>query len=506
MAVLQSAARTSAKPHVHIAGQECPLCEQPIPNERLEEISKRIATKERDRQAQADAKAKAEVEAARAQSQAAIDAVKAEAAAKEAAALEQGKKIAEGAFQAKLAEAAEAAKVAAERGTNLQAQLDQSRNQLAATVEKMSSDFAAKEVVIRSEVQQAAEAAALAKVAEAESARQAAIDQGANLQVQLDQSRSQLTTTVEKMNSDFAAKEVVIRSEVQRSAEAAALAKVAEAESARQAAEKRVVDLEVAQQENLNARLLEQREALEKAKTEALNAERSKAFEEKLKLEGLVDELQRKLQNKTADELGEGAEVDLYEELRAEFPEDDIQRVGKGKPGADIIHKVRHKGQTCGCIIYDSKNHQQWRGSHVTKLHDDKIHANADHAVLSTHAFPSGKRQLHIENSVIIAKPARAIAVAMMLRKHMVEMHALRVSNEERVKKADELYAWIASARFNQFLDSITKAAEELEELQLQERKALEPLWKKQGERIRSIIRSRMQLGDEVDRIIGTAK
>lgn len=466
MAVLQPAMKSTSKPHVHVAGEQCPLCEQAIPNERYEEITKRIAAKERERQTQVDAKAKAEVEAVRrqsladvnavrtqsqlevaalrAQSQAAIDAVKAEGATREAAAVEQGRKTAEAAYQSKLAEAAEAAKTAKERQANLQMQLDQSRNLH--------------------------------------------------------------TATVEKLNSDFAVREAAIRTEAQTAAETTMLSKVSEAEQAKLAAQKKVVELEAAHEATLNARLIEQREALDKSKTEAVNLERSKAFDEKLKLESLVEELQRKLQNKTADELGEGAELNLFDELKAEFPNDDIRRVGKGKAGADIIHKVQHNGQFCGCIIYDSKNHQQWRTDHVTKLRDDQIAAKAEHAVLSTHAFPKEKRQLHIESGVILAQPARAVVIAIILRKQLLQLHSMRVSSEERVKKADELYEMITSVRFNQFLDSITKAAEELEAFQLQERKVLEPLWKKQGERIRAILRSRVQLSDEVERIIGIGK
>ena len=115
--------------------------------------------------------------------------------------------------------------------------------------------------------------------------------------------------------------------------------------------------LQASHEETVKTRTAEVREAMEKANMEAVNAERAKNFEEKLKLEEMVADLQRKLQNKTTEELGEGAEVDLYEVLKAEFPNDDIQRVGRGKPGADIIHKVRHNGAVCGTIVYYSKNH-----------------------------------------------------------------------------------------------------------------------------------------------------
>ena len=52
----------------------------------------------------------------------------------------------------------------------------------------------------------------------------------------------------------------------------------------------------------------------------------------------------RKLEKKTAEELGEGAELDLYEELKALFEGDRIRRVPKGTPGADIVHEIVENG------------------------------------------------------------------------------------------------------------------------------------------------------------------
>jgi hypothetical protein len=135
----------------------------------------------------------------------------------------------------------------------------------------------------------------------------------------------------------------------------------------------------------------EQREVLEKAKEDALNAQAAKSFDENQKLSVKVNELTRALEKKTNEELGEGAEVDLYEALRKEFPEDRVTRVKKGEPGGDILHVVVVQGRDCGKIIYDSKNHKQYRAEHVAKLKIDQLAADAEHAILSTHKFPQGK-------------------------------------------------------------------------------------------------------------------
>jgi glutamyl/glutaminyl-tRNA synthetase len=80
-----------------------------------------------------------------------------------------------------------------------------------------------------------------------------------------------------------------------------------------------------------SAFLKEQREALEKANAEAINAEKAKVFAEKLKVEEQPGG-HPAAAAKTFEELGEGAEIDLFEDLKSEFPDDKISRVGKGAP------------------------------------------------------------------------------------------------------------------------------------------------------------------------------
>jgi hypothetical protein len=156
MAVVHPATAHSTKPHIHVLGDQCPYCEQPIPNDRAEEVHKKIRAKLRQQQADADAKAKAEIEAIRTSTQASFDALKAEAAKREIAALEAGRKKAEEALQDKLTAAAAAEKAAKERGAVLESELAKSRAAHESTVEKMNFDFAQKEAAARLEARTAA--------------------------------------------------------------------------------------------------------------------------------------------------------------------------------------------------------------------------------------------------------------------------------------------------------------------------------------------------------------
>jgi hypothetical protein len=415
-------------PHLHIDGEACPWCEQEIPPERLEEISGKIAAREREQthaitakleqqhvidREQADAKAKADLELERRQS-----------AAREAA--------------AELKNAA------------LQHQFDELRKAKEAEVAKMREDTAAEALRIRREATEAAEGLVRGKIADKDKAV------------------------------------------------ADAQAKIAEAEG-------KLSKLSEQYEITLNERLGSQREILEKAKDKAINAEKAKTFAETQGLSNKVNELQRALEKKTNEELGEGAEIDLFEALKKEFPNDRIERVAKGAPGADILHGVMHNGRECGTIIYDSKNHKMFRNEHVTKLLEDQLAAKAEHAILSTHKFPAGTRQLHMQDGVLLANPARVVSVVTLIRRHLLQAHTLRLSGAERESKTAALYAFITSERCTQLFSRIDAHAVELLEQQVKERKWHDAAWKKEGELIRSIQKGQAELSNEISCIIGTA-
>jgi hypothetical protein len=139
--------------------------------------------------------------------------------------------------------------------------------------------------------------------------------------------------------------------------------------------------------------LLQLRSALEMDRdTQVLKVE-VQHNREREQLQQKINGLTRQLQRKTSHELGEGAEVDVYEALRSEFPRDEITRIKKGERGADIRHQILHQGSPCGSILIDSKNRQGWQNGHVTKLREDQMAGKTEYAILATSAFPSGKER-----------------------------------------------------------------------------------------------------------------
>lgn len=107
---------------------------------------------------------------------------------------------------------------------------------------------------------------------------------------------------------------------------------------------------------------------------------------------------------------------------------------------------------------------------------------------------------------MIIACPARVLALAELLRNQVVQMHELRVSNEAREEKTAALYEFITSERCGQLLNSVETMIRKLEQMEVDEEKAHRAVWKKRGELLKSVLKANGDLCFAIDRIIGTAE
>jgi hypothetical protein len=294
------------------------------------------------------------------------------------------------------------------------------------------------------------------------------------------------------------------RDEERKKSRAAVAAASAETARLRAEADQRLAEQRTHDDDALKARLREQRDALDKATVEAINAEKAKAFTDRQKLEARLAQLQRQVAHNAAAELGEGAELNLYEQLRDEFPGDTIVSVKRGQPGADLVHTVIENGRECGHIVYDSKSRAAWRNSYVSRLLDDKIAAKADHAVLVTRVFPAGQAQLYVQDGVIVANPARVLALAQMIRKHVVQQATLRLSDEARAENTMRLYDFITSDRCSVLLEQIGTVSDKLLDLDVKEHRAHTATWKQRGQLIREIQQARGTLVTEIDLVLTT--
>jgi hypothetical protein len=175
--------------------------------------------------------------------------------------------------------------------------------------------------------------------------------------------------------------------------------------------------------------------------------------------------------------------------------------------GGDIRHSiVGNSGDICGIIIYEAKNTTRFMTKYLTKLRADQLREGADHAVLSTQAFPAGTLQLAVRDGVVIVHPARAVAVATLLRRQVVLVNGLRLGREGREQKAQAVYGFLISSRARELWDEIEKVAEDFRALDNSEKTAHEKVWGRRADLISAMQSSTDELASSVDRIIAGNK
>lgn len=335
------------------------------------------------------------------------------------------------------------------------------------------------------------------------SAEKARIESAAREAV--DAIRKESALALEKAAREAAERELAAREHAAAAAREEVGNALAAAERERADALLRLETLGAEQDQIVAARLEEERAAMEKATEDLVTGIKVKHFEEKQRLTIRLEELARQLENKSAEERGEGAEVDLFEALKSEFPHDVISRVAKGSAGPDVIHEVVHRDRICGRIVYDCKNRSTWRGDYVTKLRNDQMALGAEHAILSSTVFPSGLRQFGELGGILVANPARVLSLVHLLRRHLVRMDTLRLGNEERSRKMTELYGFMRSEKCLQMFERVDLSAQGLIELQERERRDHEARWKRQETLLRNIRQAGNDLRSEIDAIVEAA-
>jgi hypothetical protein len=273
--------------------------------------------------------------------------------------------------------------------------------------------------------------------------------------------------------------------------------------SEREAALKRQV-VEQAQREK-QRELTEQRDILEKEHQRKLATAETEHRRVRDNTNKQLEALQRQLKKQTANDLGDGGEINLFEDLRDAFRDDRIRRVPKGEAGADIHQTVVHNGHECGLIVFDSKNRDSWKDEFAKKLHEDQLKANAHYAVLATRPFPAGRKELCSKCEVILVNPARAVQLVQVLREFLVKIHCCGLSQKERKTKTEKLYQLITSDQYARMFAEAGRLTREVLNVDVDEKKAHEKVWERRGLLATKLKKVLAEINSQVTEIVETS-
>jgi hypothetical protein len=246
-----------------------------------------------------------------------------------------------------------------------------------------------------------------------------------------------------------------------------------------------------------------------KAKKEADEAARLRVLEKDQTIESMartIEELKRKAEQGSQQSQGEVLELELEELLRGRFPTDIIEPVGKGELGADVVQQVNGAvGQAAGIILWESKRTKAWSDGWLAKLLDDQRRCGADVALIISQALPKHVQHFDLIDGVWVTHPRCAIPMAIALRQTLIEVNSLRLVQHGQQTKMEQVYHYLTGMKFRQRVEAVVEKFNDMREDLDKERKFMGRQWAKRETQIASVIESTVGLVGDLQAIAGKA-
>ena len=232
---------------------------------------------------------------------------------------------------------------------------------------------------------------------------------------------------------------------------------------------------------------------------------RTKELEKQLEdQKRLAEEMRRRAEQGSSQLQGEVQELALEDMLRAAFPFDVVEEVGKGVRGADCIQVVRNNmGNDCGKIIYESKRTKEFGGDWIEKLRADMRSQGADVAVIVTQTFPRDMDRFGEKNGVWICSFHEVKSVVYMLREGIVKVAAALKTQENSGDKMALLYKYLTSSEFAEQWRAIREGFMSMRQSIQKERDAMEKLWKAREKQLEKVLLNAAHIHGSIDGIAG---
>jgi hypothetical protein len=247
----------------------------------------------------------------------------------------------------------------------------------------------------------------------------------------------------------------------------------------------------------------------EEAKKTADEEHRLKILEMEKKLTDTQKSLadaQRKAEQGSQQNQGEVLELDLENDLRSEFPIDEILEVKKGVRGADITQIVKNNRlEKCGVLLWESKN-ASWQPSWVVKFKEDIRTANANIGIIVSKELPDEYGDMKaVDAGVWAVKPRLALALASAMRSQIVGVHTANHNNENKDEKMEVLYQFLTGPEFRHRIEAIVENYGSLQGEIEKEKRATQLRWSKQEKSIRAVIDNTIGMYGDLQGITGGA-
>ena len=182
-------------------------------------------------------------------------------------------------------------------------------------------------------------------------------------------------------------------------------------------------------------------------------------------LKNKVVELNQRMQQGSIQLQGEVQELVLANILREAFIYDEIQEIKTGQRGADVLQIVKTaKGENCGKIYFESKRTKNFEANWLAKFREDNLEIKADILVLVTQTMPDQQNSYFFKDGVWICKLSEVKGLLMVLRYGLLQVHSMKITQQGRESKMEEIYNYITGNEFVMRLSAVIEDFNKLRE------------------------------------------
>jgi len=242
-----------------------------------------------------------------------------------------------------------------------------------------------------------------------------------------------------------------------------------------------------------------EKEAEEKSRLKILELEKKNKDTQKA-----LEEAQRKANQGSQQNQGEVLELDLEETLAKNFPQDQIEPIGKGVSGADIIQTVCSNNHSCGVILWEVKQTKNWTEGWVDKFKSDLRSQKANIPVLVTTALPKEIEGFGFYQNIWVCLPKFAVSLAVALRRNLISSAFERAAAVGKGEKAELLYSYVSSHEFRQRVEALVEVFQDMQGQIFKERTAFEKSWKQREAQMQRLFVNTAGMYGEMQGLVGS--
>lgn len=257
-------------------------------------------------------------------------------------------------------------------------------------------------------------------------------------------------------------------------------------------------------EQKLNEQLRIEREKIQRKTDE----ETYLKFQEKDKqLKDLQEQLflaQRKAEAVSNQLQGEVQELAIEDWLRTSFPLDNIEEIKKGVRGGDCIQIVHTRDfHNCGKIYYESKRTLEFNKNWIDKFKADIVEKGADCGVLVTVTMPNSMKRMGLYEGIWLCTFEEFKALSAILREHLIQLHILTKSEENKAEKSALVYNYFRSREFAINIENMLQAFTSMQKSLENEKRVTMKLWKQREKEIELMRKSSVNICGALKGIAG---